>query len=536
MKIALITPPYPLEEYPSPPLGICYVAAICEEMGWEVEIWDFIVQQLSKKKLQGFMESFDPDVVGATSVTMNFMSAQRILYEVKNINPGTITLMGGPHVSFDVENTLKHYPHIDVLVVGEGEETLKEFLPHAHTPSKWKYIPGLAFRVGSEIVMTPKRPLISDLSSLPLPARHLLPLTRYLALGFPVSLTTSRGCPNQCIFCQGRRLVGSRPRYRPGDSVIEEIQYLLSLGFFRINFADDFFTCRRDRVLEICDKIVDRGLDFRWSAFARVDSVDLDLLEAMVNAGCDTISFGVESGNEDMLRRIKKRIKISQVIEAARLCKKVGMRCLVSFIVGLPGENKNTLEDTRKLAHILEDIGIEYGYHFLAPFPGTTIREKIEEYDLEILTNDWDLYDANRAIVATSHLSPEDMETFVREYERDIEKLNREMEEKYRLGQCSPTERFDFEGRRRTNIIFELLRKDLIRNKIIIRGRYEKEPIEVLYSYLSPFFPKEGYFVKEVLKDLYKKGFLGYIKEGEELRWFWRDNEDYIHTIGTNLS
>ncbi len=528
MRIALITPPYPLEEYPSPPLGISYVAAACEKAGWEVQVWDFIVQELCEEKLEYLMRTFDPHVVGATSVTMNFTAAQKILQRIKVINPETITLMGGPHVSFAVEETLRGCPHIDLIVVGEGEKTIEEFLSQIHNPSMWRHIPGMALRDGSQVVVTPKRALLPDLSSLPLPARHLLPLTRYLALGFPVSLTTSRGCPNQCIFCQGRRLVGARPRYRPTESIIEEIEYLLSLGFVRVNFADDFFTFKRDRVIEICTRIIERGFEFNWSAFARVDSVDEELLEIMIRAGCDTISFGVESGNEEMLRRIRKRIKISQVIEAAKLCKKVGMRCLVSFIVGLPGESRETLEDTRRLACLLEDIGIEYGYHFLAPFPGTTIWEKLDEYDLEILTNDWDLYDANRAIVATSQLSPEEMEAFVREYEKDIEKLNSEMEEKYRSGQCSPMEKFHFEGRMRTEIIFELLRKDLIEKKGTITYNGSRDPLDGLCSSISPYIPREPSFVHQVLRDLYSKRLLGYKIEGGRARWFWLDNEDYI--------
>ncbi len=533
MKIALIAPPYPLEEYPSPPLGICYVAAACEEAGWDVEVWDFIVQSHGDEKLKSLVETSQPHVVGATSVTMNFLSAQNILRKIKGLAPEVTTIMGGPHVSFAIYDTLKKYPHIDVLVIGEGEETIKELLSHIHEPKFWRHIPGLAFRQGEEIVITAPRPLLEDITSLPLPARHLLPLTRYLALGFPVSLTTSRGCPNQCIFCQGRRLVGPRPRYRSTGSVIEEIEYLLSLGFMRINFADDFFTFRRQRVVEICEAIKRRGLKFNWSAFARVDSVDRELLEIMVEAGCDSISFGVESGNEEMLRRIKKRIRVSQVIEAARLCTQVGMRCLVSFIVGLPGENPQTLRDTERLAHTLEEMGIEYGYHFLAPFPGTTVREEIDQYDLEILTNDWDLYDANRAIVATSSLSPQEMEEFVRRYEEGIAQAEREMEERYRHGQCTPLERFHLEGRMRTQVIFRLLRDDLIEKM----GRVCDEsihlsPLDVLISRISPEFSYPTLFVKQVIKDLYDKGLLGIQREGRQVRWYWRDNEEYLQARG----
>ena len=129
MKIAIIAPPYPLEEAPSPPLGVTYVAAACEQAGCEVRILDYIVRRYTKEKLAAELDGFAPDVVGATSVTMNFKGAAAIIQDVKRHNPAIITMMGGPHVSYDWANTLVKYPEIDLIVVGEGEETLRELLP-----------------------------------------------------------------------------------------------------------------------------------------------------------------------------------------------------------------------------------------------------------------------------------------------------------------------------------------------------------------------------------------------------------------------
>lgn len=528
MKIALICPPYPLEEYPSPPLGISYVAAVLESMGIEVEIWDFIVQKLSDEKIHTLMERFRPHVVGATAVTMNFLTAQRILKKVKEIDSDVITMMGGPHVSFDWENTLRLYNHVDLIVIGEGEETLNELIPNIKNRDKWNEIKGIAFRDNDgQIVKTPKRPLMSNLKDLPLPARHLLPLSKYLALGFPVSITTSRGCPNQCIFCQGRRLLGLKPRFRDIDNVLTEIEYLNLLGFHRINFADDFFTSKRERVIELCKKIKQRGLNFAWSAFVRADSIDRELLRIMKDAGCDKVSFGVESGNEEMLKRIKKRIKIPQVIKAAKMCVDVGMRCLASFIVGLPGESWETLRDTEALAKRLESIGIEYGYHLLAPFPGTTIREKIYEYDLKILSDNWDDYDANRPIVATSYLTPEDILRFIKKYEEGLIKLQEEQRQKYLENKLDPMERFHFEGMMRTEVIFDLLKNDLVEEKGVT---LEKNPFEGLTNNILPHLSseKDSKFVKNIIEDLTNKGYLSYEKIDRGFRWEWTKNEDLL--------
>ncbi|MBN2296960.1 MAG: cobalamin-dependent protein, partial [Deltaproteobacteria bacterium] len=212
MKIALIAPPYPLEEAPSPPLGLCYVAAACKAAGAQVIVLDYIVSRYTPQKLAKALDEFQPDVVGATSVTMNFPQAIRIICDAKAHNPGIITMMGGPHVSFDVANTFNRYPELDLIVIGEAEQTLAELVPAIDAKRRWDHIAGIAFQRAGEIITTPERELISDLDHLPLPARHLLPMSRYLALGFPVSIITSRGCPNKCIFCLGRRMVGFKGR------------------------------------------------------------------------------------------------------------------------------------------------------------------------------------------------------------------------------------------------------------------------------------------------------------------------------------
>ena len=204
MKVAIIAPPYPLEEAPAPPLGISYVAAAFEAAGAEVEIFDYIVSQYTPDKLRERLDRFKPDIVGATSVTLNFKSAAEIVRTAKRHNPSVITIMGGPHVSFDATNVLQSYPEIDMIVIGEGEETVKELMLIKMVMNKWGNVKGIAFRQDNEVIFTEPRELISDLDTLPLPARHLLSLSRYQALGFPVSIITSRGCPYQCIFCQGR--------------------------------------------------------------------------------------------------------------------------------------------------------------------------------------------------------------------------------------------------------------------------------------------------------------------------------------------
>jgi radical SAM superfamily enzyme YgiQ (UPF0313 family) len=215
---------------------------------------------------------------------MNFYEAQQILRDVKNCNPEIITMMGGPHVSFTALETLRKYPEIDLIAIGEAEDTIAELTPALKQQSKWQNIQGIAYRQDGEIIITGKRDFITDVDRIPIPARHLLPVSRYRALGFPVSIITGRGCPNSCIFCLGRKMVGSKIRRRKVKYVLDEMEQIIGCGFERINIADDLFAANEARVKEICTGIKERGLKFSWSAFARVDTVNQEMLEAMADA------------------------------------------------------------------------------------------------------------------------------------------------------------------------------------------------------------------------------------------------------------
>jgi radical SAM superfamily enzyme YgiQ (UPF0313 family) len=459
VRIAIVATPYPLEEIPSPPLGITYVAAAFEAAGCEVRIFDYIISYYSREKLAAQLADFQPDAVGAGCVTMNFYDAQRILSDVKSCNPEILTMIGGPHVSFTAEETLRNYPEIDLIFIGEADDTITEFVPLMKQKSKWRNIPGIAFRQDDEIVNNGKRDFIMDVDHISLPSRHLLPISRYQAFGYPVSIITGRGCPNSCIFCLGRKMVGSKVRRRNPQLVLDEIEQITNLGFKRINIADDLFASDTKRVKEICNGIKDRNLKFTWSAFARVDTVNQEMFDAMAAAGCDSISFGVETGNPEMLKRIKKGIKLEQVGKAVKMCRQAGMIAHASFMVGLPGETKETLAQTDQLAESLDAI---YGYHYLAPFPGTTVREKIDQYDLEILTDDWAKYDANDAIVKTSALLPEDIREFVAHYDEEMEKAWQRILLGYENNTNTPMENMRVEGHWRMKLTYQVLKGDLI--------------------------------------------------------------------------
>lgn len=525
MRVALVATPYPLEENPSPPLGLTYVAAAFVAAGAEVRIFDYIVGGYSREKIRKQLEEFQPDAVGATSVTMNFYDAREILRDVKTYNPEIITMMGGPHVSFTATQTLRQYPEIDLLVIGEAEDTIAELTPLLKQKNKWRDIRGLAYREKGDVVITDKRPFIADVDSINLPARSLLPVSRYRALGFPASMITSRGCPNACIFCVGRKMVGAKIRRRAADCVLEEIEQILNLGFERINIADDLFTSDEKMVLEICRGIKHRGLKFGWSAFARVDTVNQEILEAMASVGCDSVSFGVETGNSGMLKRIRKGIKLEDAAPAVQMCRQAGITPHVSFMVGLPGETKETMLESDRLARKLD---VNYGYHYLAPFPGSTVREQVEKYDLEILTDDWAKYDANDAIVSTSALSPEDMRAFVAVYNEEISSDWEKILEGYANKTNTPLQNLRVEGHWRMHLTYQILKNDLIEKIGLIEPPLFKDSKEralrELCRRITSNTCAESRVVEHTISDFVRRGYLTALISDKGCRWAWSDD------------
>mgnify|MGYP001446353125 CR=1 FL=1 len=530
MRVAIIAPPYPLEEAPAPPLGITYVAAAFESAGAEVRILDYIVGCYTPENLRAQLDRFRPDVVGSTSVTLNFPGAAAIVAEAKRHRPSLITLMGGPHVSFAAAGTLDAYPEIDLIVRGEGEQTIAELMAKGMDPASWEEIRGLTFHRGGSIIETDARPFIEDLDTLPLPARHLLPLSRYQALGYPISIITSRGCPYSCIFCLGRRMVGNKVRQRSAQLVVDEIEQILAYGINRINVADDLFVSHRGKVREVCEEILRRDLRFDWSAFARVNTVDRETLKLMRKAGCDSVSFGVESGNPEMLKRIGKGITLEQVREAVSLCREVGIIAHTSFIAGLPGETSETLRETDEFA---ASLGSLYGYHYLAPFPGTTIRDEVEKYDLEILTDDWTRYYANSAIVRTSSLSPAEIERFVKAFEAEIERVWESMVRDYREKTIQPEMIPQVEGHFRMKLVYRLLAEDLIekvgRFGLPENGAGEEALIEGLCLRIEEATGTDRELVGKTLRSFVASGYLKAETIGAMVRWFWTHNNRVDH-------
>lgn len=511
MKTLLIDTPYPVPEIPQMPMGLAYVAALLERQGVEVQVQDFLVEKYCREKLAHKIADFSPRIAGATSVTMNYPIASQILRDCKDIDPDIITVIGGPHVSFTAEETLRESPWIDVVVRGEGEYTMLDLA----NGKKFREIEGIAFRENDSIVLTPPRPWIENLDELPFPARHLFPLPRYLALGNECGLISSRGCPFNCIFCVGHKMVGRRGRFRNPKLVVDEIEDILSKGFQVINIVDDLFTLNRRHVYAFCDEVEARNLKFGWTAFSRVDTVNREVLGRMKEAGCFFLCYGVESGNQQILDTAKKKITLEKTREAVKLAKEVGIKVLASFIIGLPGETAETLKQTVDFAKELET---SYGFHILAPFPGTELRERAEELGIRILTDDWLKYNADEAITETQGATAEMLNEVDRQYQEGISCYTRYLDNLDEQGQ-SNAELTDLMKGRRREIVSLLLQNDVIENLGSLR--IEGDIVENLAAEIGNRIPYPLPVIRKMVPHLVNEGILKYERLGEDVVWRW---------------
>ncbi len=488
------------------PMGISYIAGILEHNGKEVQLLDLLVSKYSKGKISRKLEEYQPDIVGVTSVTMNYPIASDILKHCKSVDKDIITVIGGPHVTFSAVETLSEAPWIDIVVRGEGERTMLDIV----SGKKLEDIEGIAFRADG-VRVTAERALIENLDGLPLPARHLFPLSRYHALDVHASIIAGRGCPFNCIFCVGSRMGGRRARYRNPKLVVDEIEQVLAHGFKEVNFEDDLLTLNHRHVYTFCDEIIARGLEFNWSVFSRVDTVNLELLHKMREAGCTWMLYGVESGNQQILDTVKKKITLEKIGEGVRLGKEAGINIMASFIIGLPGETRETLKETIEFAL---GLNTPWGFNVLSPFPGTEVREKAGEYGIEILTSDWAKYDADTAVTRTEDAGPEEIAEALSQYHEGLNAYLADMEKEGKSDHIEAAQ-----SGMRSPLAWALLHDDVIESLGLME--MNGEPVESLVGRLEEVVAYSHDQISDNVRKWVDEGLLKYDLMDGHMVWRW---------------
>jgi anaerobic magnesium-protoporphyrin IX monomethyl ester cyclase len=512
MRTLLIMPPYPITEFPTIPMGLAYVAAALRKECKEVQVEDFLVGQYSKEKLRRRIKEYKPDIVGITSVTLNYPAASAILTDVKKIDDNIITVFGGPHATFTAEQTLMEEPWVDIVARGESDYTLVDIV----NGMPLREVGGISFRENGQVVSNPLRPWIENLDELAEPARDLFPVAKYRALGNECGVTSSRGCPFHCAFCVGHKMVGRKGRFRNPKLVVDEIEGVLEMGFRTINIVDDLLTINKKHVYAICDELLERNLNIRWTAFSRVDTVDKELFTRMKEAGCFFVLYGVESGNQQILDNMHKKITPEKVKWAVELARECEIRTLASFIIGLPGETKETLKETVSFA---KSLNTHYGFHLLSPFPGTEVRERAEEFGMRILTDDWSRYDANEAIVEYPDVRAEDLLAIDRQYKADIDRYIQKLEELKAEGRVPEYDGDLMHGQKRNRIAATLLQSDIIENLGALDNNGEEVP--QLATTLAKYIPHPSADIEPAVEDMIAEGLLRRDVSRDGVIWSW---------------
>jgi anaerobic magnesium-protoporphyrin IX monomethyl ester cyclase len=298
--------------------------------------------------------------------------------EIKQYNSNSRIILGGPHATFDYKSLLS-FDFIDYVVLGEAEFTFLELCQRIRDNKPINDIRGLAYRDNGEVKANLFRPLIDNLDSLPSPARDLVEFQNYIqsygVLEKSVDVMSSRGCTNCCVFCSSASFFG-RWRARSPENIIHEIEDLIQKYpiIKSINFLDDSFTADKSRVIRLCKLLIDHKLArLDWVCLSRVDQLNEEVIEAMKSAGCVRVHLGIESGSETILKNINKRISLSSAKNAVKLLSKAGIESYSFFMVGHPGETKETINSTRMVA---KEIKSTYSSFFVSQiFPGTGLEQ-----------------------------------------------------------------------------------------------------------------------------------------------------------------
>lgn len=388
MKILLINPPRwnelvgknpaIIEKHRgfNPPLGLLHLASSIQKYtSNDVDVLDTQPTKLTYIQLEKYLKDKLYDIVGISVMTFTLIDSYHTAKLVKKVMPKAKVIMGGPHVHLYPLETI-NLDCVDFAFMGEADLSFIKFLQNLENGTNFQEILGLVYRNNNKEIVKNNFPLLNNLDEIPFPDRNLLNINRYNSLLSRGSLSTtiisSRGCPFKCAFCD-RPLspITSYFRYRSANNVVDEICECIELGIKDFLFYDDTFTVNKKRVFEICEEINKRHLNIRWDIRTRVDLVNEEMLKSLKKAGCQAIHYGVESGNDKILKAIKKGFTTKKAKETFYLTKKHKIDTLAYFMIGLPSETLSDIQNTFDLA---KNINPDYAHFTIfSPYPRTEL-------------------------------------------------------------------------------------------------------------------------------------------------------------------
>ena len=350
---------------PLPPTDLMYLAAIAEECGFEAKIKDYS----QGGDFLADLQEFNPHYLVVNVATPTFLSDMDWIKKAKDAIPSLTTIVkGAPFLTYNT-NAIYENAFLDYVIVGEPEFTLRDILNGVPDNE----ILGICYRENFQAAKTAKRPFIENLDLIPFPARHLVNNSIYTRPDngkVQAVIKVARGCPFHCFFCLATPVSGSKVRVRSAENIIAEIKECVEKYNIRnFLFWSDIFNFNREWALDLCKKIIESGLKITWSSNTRADTMDDELAKLMYKSGCRLVSIGIESGSQEMLNHIGKKTTLDQIRNTVKILTKNKIKIYNYFVIGLPWETEQTVEETVKLAIELDSNFISF--YTATPLPGT---------------------------------------------------------------------------------------------------------------------------------------------------------------------
>jgi anaerobic magnesium-protoporphyrin IX monomethyl ester cyclase len=376
MKVVLVNPPYLRGTTRHAPLGICYIASVLEQSGFEVSIVDMESSDLSIQSTVDKITMRQPDIVGLSCMTPQYPTMLKVAEKVKEHKKSILTVFGGPHASA-LPHVIISNEYVDVCVRGEGEHVMLNLVRSLDEGrTDLGHIPGIVFKTQGLLKETTPPERIFNCDMVPLPARHLLNMNHYIFPFFDVKIPTtnivaSRGCPYGCRFCY-KAIFGNVWRGRSPLNIVDEVRYLQrEYDVEGIYFMDDNFCVNKMWIKTLCKKLRESAKVLWASGGIRVDLVSQELLEEMKESGCRWIGIGVESGDPQILQEIRKGVTVDAIIKAFKMCHSLGIFAFGFFMIGHPQETLESIAKTTQLIKVINPDGAYISIY--TPYPGTEI-------------------------------------------------------------------------------------------------------------------------------------------------------------------
>ena len=365
-------------------LGILYIGTLLQKNGFKCKIIDAKVLGLSNSEIIQQIYDFKPKLIGITLVSVSYKATKDLCEKIRNLEFSPRVILGGPHPTSLPKETLAEF-NVDAVVIGEGEQTFLEIVNNLkNNLPLFQNVAGVAYKENGELKFNSSRPINANIDELPFPDHSMLPdpylYKRRTNQSPAVPILTSRGCPYLCTFCS-RDLYKNKVLFRTPKNVVNEIDYLVeTFKFKQIDIIDDNFLVNKNRAKEILQMIIERPykIAINLQSGVRVDAIDEELLIFMKKAGVYRVALGVESGDERVLKNSKKGIKLDEVRKAVKLVKQAKLRADCFFMIGLPGDNAESMQRTIDFAKELKPNTANFS--MTIPFPGTELYREAKEH------------------------------------------------------------------------------------------------------------------------------------------------------------